>query len=469
MKVSIIMCAKNSMPYILSSLKSFENQTYKNKELIIVYKESDDQTSDFIRSLFSNNIKSYKFSGGIYRALNFGIKKSTGDIIGVLHSDDVFYDNRVLSTVVKKIENKKILYGSILYSKKNNLIKIKREWTNLNRKTKNYLPPHTATFVKKEIYSKFKYSTKYKIAGDTDLLIKLSKYKDETLFINNFIAIMRHGGLSTNFKYLLKKISEDLNIFKKHNLSIFDYILKIIFKFKQIIIFKKSYKLKFIKKINNYSKVKFINFNTLKNQTGFIISAFNLAYIAYNFKFNLISQNYLFWPDGLFSNIYFKKKKLPGRVFFFKFLKWLNKKKGLNKIYIVGSLPHKSENWIKKKIKNKFHYIKVPHYKTNLIVKFSDRLNFPSKSIIILTLPTPKQELIANKILKKNKNLSIFCFGGAINILSGYEKKVPQLLELFNLEWLWRLRFDTIRRLKRLIESIYLFAILSLTSKNNLF
>ena len=72
------------MPYIMASVKSFEEQKYKNKELIIVYSKSEDTTEDYIKSIKSNNIKKISFEGNIYSSLNYGIKKASGKIIGKL-------------------------------------------------------------------------------------------------------------------------------------------------------------------------------------------------------------------------------------------------------------------------------------------------------------------------------------------------------------------------------------------------
>ena len=74
MKISVIMCAMNSMPYIMSSVESFKRQKYKNKELIIVYSKSNDNTYEFLKSINHKNIRAIKFNGSIYSALNFGIK-----------------------------------------------------------------------------------------------------------------------------------------------------------------------------------------------------------------------------------------------------------------------------------------------------------------------------------------------------------------------------------------------------------
>ena len=218
MKISIIMCVKNSMPYIMSSIESFKKQEYKNKELIIINSKSKDNTNEFLKTINGKNIRKYNFNGSIYKSLNFGITKSKGHIIGVLHSDDIFFSKFILSKIVKEYKKSKsdIIYGNILWSKKNNLLNIKRSWSNISIKKKYDIPPHTGTFITKKIYKKFKYSEKYKISADTDFLIRIFKEKFKFKYINEYITIMRIGGLSNNIFFIFKKISEDLKIFKNH-------------------------------------------------------------------------------------------------------------------------------------------------------------------------------------------------------------------------------------------------------------
>ena len=89
------------------------------------------------------------------------------------------------------------------------------------------------------------------------------------------------------------------------------------------------------------------------------------------------------------------------------------------------------------------------------------RLKIPkiyANEVIFLTLPTPKQEIIAEELSLTNEKYSIFCIGGALNMLGGYEPDPPKFIEN-NLEFLWRLRFDTKRRLKRLIISMIYYLI----------
>ena len=139
------MCALNSMPYIMSSVESFRQQTNVEKELIVIYSDSNDNTEYYLESIKEKNIKKFNFNGSIYESLNFGISKASGDIIGTLHSDDVFFSRNTLNYVNKEFIKKKIdvLYGNILFSKKNNLLEITRTCQNVKILNKYDLHPHT--------------------------------------------------------------------------------------------------------------------------------------------------------------------------------------------------------------------------------------------------------------------------------------------------------------------------------------
>ena len=466
------MCTMNSMPYIMTSIESFKKQKYKNKELIIVNSKSKDNTEEYLLNVNDKNIRKYNFNGSIYNALNFGISRSKGEIVGILHSDDVFYSDLTLSHVAKEYNKHKpdVIFGNILYSSKNDLTNIKRSWSKIRLLNKYDIPPHTGTFVSKDIYKKNKYSKKYFISSDTDFLIKIFSKKIKYKYLNTYISIMRSGGLSTNIYYFFKKMSEDLSIYKNYNLSFFDYIKKLLSKIKQFFT-KKKYKIdEYHKNLNYISKIHFFNIKKFDKTFGKVISALNLAFVTYNYKFNLRTQNYLFWPDGVFSSYMTNIKKIPGRVFFLKIIKKINQNvKKYNKIFIVGNLPSISKIWIKKNLKFSYTHINLPYDNIEKLLQKVDRIKFLNHSLIILTLPTPKQELIANKIIKKYPYTNIICIGGSINILSGYEKKTPMILYKLNLEWLWRLKFDSKRRFLRLLESLFLLIKIKLTGKNTIY
>ncbi len=101
-------------------------------------------------------------------------------------------------------------------------------------------------------------------------------------------------------------------------------------------------------------------------------------------------------------------------------------------------------------------HIDLPFDTTENIYKCCPKV-FTNKDLIICTLPTPKQEQLAELIIKNSKYFKIICLGGAIAIASGAEKKVPEIFDKLNLEFLWRLKTETRRRFFRLFYTLYFY------------
>ena len=250
-KISIITVVKNGMPYLKDSIKSFNLQNYQNKELIIVYSPSNDKTEEFLNKQDQKNIiiKKDEHSKTMYGSIINGINFSSGDIFGLLHSDDIFYGHNTLDTISKQFEtNIDCIYGNIMFCDKKNIKSINRIWISgkfhLNKLKYGWTPPHTSIFLRKEYFEKNKkiYSDDYKIAGDYFFVLNL--FKDQGLvskYINAFTTIMRTGGGSTNLKNFSKKFKEDIKISKiffKNNLTCIFF--KILRKSKQLKFFKKK-------------------------------------------------------------------------------------------------------------------------------------------------------------------------------------------------------------------------------------
>ena len=102
--------------------------------------------------------------------------------------------------------------------------------------------------------------------------------------------------------------------------------------------------------------------------------------------------------------------------------------------------------------------MQLPYGSIELIKKKLKKFSFQNinrNTFIIITLPTPKQEIIAKQIYYQNQNLKILCLGGALNIISGHEIPVPKILEDLGLEFFWRLKTDPLRRSVRLFISFF--------------
>jgi N-acetylglucosaminyldiphosphoundecaprenol N-acetyl-beta-D-mannosaminyltransferase len=190
----------------------------------------------------------------------------------------------------------------------------------------------------------------------------------------------------------------------------------------------------------------------ISTKKKFILSAFNLACYAYIFQNKInISEDIYFWQDGAFSKFFFKKfEKLPGR----KLIANLKISKNIKSIFVVGNLSSKARFFLEKKYKVPIKHKELPFGNIKKILKHAPKTH--SSDLILITIPTPKQEILANYILKKNKNSKIICIGGGLAIAAKDEKPCPIFLDKFYLEFLWRLQYQTKRRLIRLIGTLYL-------------
>lgn len=221
MKVSIITVVWNNADTIKDAIESVLNQTYKNIEYIIVDGGSTDGTIEIIQS-YGNKISKFisEKDEGIYDAMNKGIKLATGDIVGILNSDDFYKSNDVIETVVREFISKDIdcLYGDLEYVDKNDTSKVIRYWKSNPYKEglfqKGWHPPHPTFFVKREIYYKYgMFNTNFKIAADYELMLRfLEKYKIKSSYIPKVLVRMRLGGASN--KSVINIIKANIECYK---------------------------------------------------------------------------------------------------------------------------------------------------------------------------------------------------------------------------------------------------------------
>lgn len=241
MKVSIITASYNSDNSIYSCIESVKNQTYKNIEHIFIDGMSNDKTLEIIR----NNIdKSKDFlisekDKGIYDALNKGIDYASGEIIGFLHSDDLFYDNNVIQNIVNEFNFNGVdgVYGDLEYVSKDNINKVVRKWRSSPFKKKylkyGWMPPHPTLYIKKNIYKRINgFNTSFNISADYFLIIQLfSDNNFQSLYLPSTFIKMRLGGKSNkNIKNLILKSYEDLKIVQHFKISSFFGLDTVIFK-----------------------------------------------------------------------------------------------------------------------------------------------------------------------------------------------------------------------------------------------
>jgi len=235
MKVSIVTVVYNSENTIKDAIESVLNQTYKNIEYIIIDGASTDRTVEIIKS-YRNKINKFvsEPDKGIYDAMNKGIKLATGDIVGILNSDDVYADNNVIETIANTFQKNDYdaIYGDLIYVDKENLDKVIRYWkSNPFEKglfQKGWHPAHPTFFVKREIYDRYGlFNLDFKIAADYELMLRfMERYNIGTYYIPEVLVKMRVGGESNrSLKNILKANIECYKAWKVNNLKISLFIV----------------------------------------------------------------------------------------------------------------------------------------------------------------------------------------------------------------------------------------------------
>lgn len=203
MTISIITVCFNSAETIENTIQSVLSQNYSDIEYIIVDGKSTDETLEII-SKYKDRISKIisEIDSGIYDAINKGIKNSTGEIIGILHSDDFFANENVLSKIAEKFksENADAVYSDLQYVSKKNPDKIIRNWKagKFSSKIfeKGWMPPHPTFYLKKNIYEKFGlYNTDFSFASDYELMLRfIHKNKIKIEYLPEITVKMRVGG-----------------------------------------------------------------------------------------------------------------------------------------------------------------------------------------------------------------------------------------------------------------------------------
>lgn len=194
MKITIITVCYNSAKTIEKTILSVVNQTYKNVEYIIIDGNSKDETISIIEK-HKNNISKWisESDKGLYDAMNKGIEMATGDLIGILNSDDVFNNDLVLKEVANfhQINTIDASVGNILQQRENGkIIRLysSKFWSPDKLKI-GFMPPHPSIFFRKELFQELgNYELGFKIGADYELITRF--------FLRNNIS-WKYSGITT--------------------------------------------------------------------------------------------------------------------------------------------------------------------------------------------------------------------------------------------------------------------------------
>lgn len=229
--ISIITAIYNRADTVAQCLDSVANQSYLNREHVVIDGASNDDTLKILQShrapiatLVSEP------DHGIYDALNKGVSMATGDVIGLLHADDLYASDQVLATVAAAFENPNVqaVYGDLQYVSRADLSRVIRYWRagdfSKVKLSCGWMPPHPALFLRREVYQRFGlFNTRYRIAADYDFMLRvLSKLtSDQVVYLPEVLVKMRVGGASNrSIRNIMLKSTEDFSVMRQNGFDV---------------------------------------------------------------------------------------------------------------------------------------------------------------------------------------------------------------------------------------------------------
>jgi glycosyltransferase len=237
MKVSLITVTYNSARYLQNAIQSVSTQDYPEIEYIIVDGGSTDETLSIIeQNSFCISKWVSEKDNGMYDAINKGMKMATGDVIGILNSDDMLESKDVISKIVACFKEKQVdsIYGDLLYVDAEETSKIHRFWKGIPYKRHSFnfgwMPAHPTFYVRREIVEQLGgYEPYYFSASDFELMTRyLYKHRISSYYLPELIVKMRKGGMSNgSFKKRIRANRRDYLALKTNQVP-FAFLVSII-------------------------------------------------------------------------------------------------------------------------------------------------------------------------------------------------------------------------------------------------
>lgn len=229
MQISVVTAVFNRTSTIAEAMTSVQRQSYPHVEHVIQDGGSKDGTLEKIAALSSEATRLVsERDHGIYDAINRGISRASGDIVGLMHSDDFFADDRVLEKVAAKFAYPQVdgVYGDLQYVSASDPAKVVRHWTSgtydPSRLSRGWMPPHPTLYLRREVFERFGlYDTSFSIAADYDAMLRyLAKGQITLAYIPEVMVKMRLGGESNrSLERIIRKSGEDLRAIRKNSVG----------------------------------------------------------------------------------------------------------------------------------------------------------------------------------------------------------------------------------------------------------
>lgn len=228
-RISVVTAVFNRVDTINAAITSVHEQDFDNVEHVIQDGTSSDGTLEIIHQLATSATSLISEpDSGIYDAINRGIRRASGDVIGLMHSDDIFASDDVLTKVAAAFQNPKIdgVYGDLQYVAADDTNRVIRHWRAgeyhprlINR---GWMPPHPTLYLRREVFDRFGlYDPSFRISADYDAMLRyLVKGKIQLAYIPEVLVKMRVGGESNgSLGRILRKSREDLRAMRNNGIG----------------------------------------------------------------------------------------------------------------------------------------------------------------------------------------------------------------------------------------------------------
>ena len=232
MKISIITVSFNSESTIKDTIISVLNQSFSDIEYIVIDGDSKDNTTSIIKEyepLFAGRMKWISEPDkGLYDAMNKGIQMATGEIVGIINSDDLFCDFDAIAKVVRVFEKHQEIdgvYADLYYVSQDNINKIVRKWVTGSQKSfiSGWHPAHPTLYLKREVYTNFgNFDLSLRLAADFEIMLRfLDNYRIKVYYLSEYLVKMRLGGeTNKSFQNIYNQNVECIRAFKKNNIKV---------------------------------------------------------------------------------------------------------------------------------------------------------------------------------------------------------------------------------------------------------
>lgn len=229
LKISVITACFNSEATIGEAIATLKRQSWDNIEHVVIDGLSQDATVEIAsKTLGDGDVLVSEKDQGIYDALNKGIQHASGDVVGFLHSDDLYANNEVLAKVARCFDDPRVgaVYGDLQYVNAVSPDKVIRHWRSgvfsVGKLKRGWMPPHPTFFMRRDLYRELGgFDLSYRIAGDYDSLLRyLSSEKVKAAYLPEVLIKMRVGGASNgSVKQIIRKSREDISAMRKNGIN----------------------------------------------------------------------------------------------------------------------------------------------------------------------------------------------------------------------------------------------------------